>query len=283
MSRNMHHHFSAESFDGSTRKQHPSIAEPVNFFDLRGAIQRDNDRLKASHSAAHILKGSGADFTITGGSEDPFRHARRSTGRLATGDIAAKYESRNDPSIVNRDPNHKAGHDYGAWQFNSRAKAPQEYVKWAETNDPAAYDALRNHTRSVHKGAHGDFGRAWRAHAAKDPSSFNESQRQFALDKYLRPLTERFPRLAQNQALQEQAFATAIQSGVGGATRLLKRAGFDREDKSSQELIADLTKARTRAYKGNARRYANEGRELEELSQRNHMERIDKGAFGTFV
>lgn len=256
--------------------------DALSDFKLHGSLPHDEVRLRTSHSAAHILKGAGADLTITGTDQDPFHHPRRGA-RTATGDIAAKYESKNDPSLVNRDPNRRAGHDYGAWQFNSRAKVPQEYVKWAQTNDPATFAALKDHTRSIGRGARGDFGHAWRDHAAKDPSSFNESQRRFAMDKYLKPLEDRFPRITQNQALQEIAFATAIQSGVGGASRLLRRAGFDREDKSSQELIADLTKVRSRAYKGNARRYASEGQELDELSQRNHMQRIDKNAFRNLV
>lgn len=98
-----------------------------------------------------------------------------------------------------------------------------------------------------------------------------------------RPLQERFPRLNQDQALQEQAFATAVQSGVGGATRLLRRAGFDRDDRSSQELIANLTAARTHAYRRNAGRYAAEGQDIEALNQNNHLKKFDRGAFANFV
>lgn len=282
MTRHEYHGFQAETSDVSVRGHHHGMLEQPSFRELHGAMQRDNERIRTSHSAAHILRGQGADLTIEGAGHDPFRHPR-SANRLATGDIAAKYESKNDPSIVNRDPNRRAGHDYGAWQFNSRAKVPQEYVKWAESHDPAAFAALKDHTKSIHQGSRGNFAHAWKEHAAKNPDAFNESQRQFALDKYLKPLMDRFPRIGDSQALQEQAFATAVQSGVGGATRLLRRAGFDREDKSSQELIADLTSARIRAYKGNARRYASEGRELDELSQRNHMQRIDKNAFGSLA
>ncbi|MBS1956079.1 MAG: hypothetical protein JST89_17985 [Cyanobacteria bacterium SZAS-4] len=282
MSRPAHGRFEGGGSDSAAQDKHNSLLEQSSFTSVHGEIPRHDVNLRTSHSAAHILKGAGADLTITGTDQESFHHPRRSI-RLATGDIAAKYESKNDPSIVNRDPNRKAGHDYGAWQFNSRAKVPQEYVKWAESNDPSTYAALKDHTRSIHRGSRGDFGHAWKEHAAKDPSSFNESQRRFAMDKYLKPLEDRFPRIAQNQALQELAFATAIQSGVGGATRLLRRAGFDREDKSSQELIADLTKVRTRAYKGNARRYASEGQELDELSQKNHAKRIDQNAFSNMV
>jgi hypothetical protein len=185
--------------------------------------------------------------------------------------------------MVNRDPNHRAGHDFGAWQFNSKAGVPQEYIKWAKSNDPEVYAALKDHTRSIHSGAGGSFGRAWREYAKENPTAFNESQRRFAMDHYLRPLQERFPRLSQDQALQEQAFATAVQSGVGGATRLLRRAGYDRDDRSSQELIANLTSARTHAYRRNAGRYAAEGQDIEALNQNNHMKKFDRGAFANFV
>ncbi|HEY9678559.1 MAG TPA: hypothetical protein V6C76_11150 [Drouetiella sp.] len=283
MTRHDYHRFKDESAALTPTLEHHAMLEQPTLRDLGASRLSEEERVRTSHSAAKILKGSGPDFSISGAERDPFTHPRRSQGLLATGDIAAKYESNNSPDAVNRDPNRRAGHDYGAWQFNSRAKIPQEYVKWAETNDPSTFAALKDHTKSIHRGARGDFGHAWKDLAAKDPNSFNESQRRFAMEKYLKPLEERFPRIGQSQALQEQAFATAIQSGVGGATRLLQRAGFDRDDKSTSDLIASLTAQRTKSYHRNATRYANEGRDLEELSQRNHMQRIDKSAFGDFV
>ncbi|HEY9733780.1 MAG TPA: hypothetical protein V6C89_17825 [Drouetiella sp.] len=282
MSRHELHRGQAEQASAISDHYTRPLMANISPADFGGALRSENQRINSSGSAAKILRGNYSDFSLSG-AEHNSHYSYQKPQYLATGDIAAKYESRNNPGMVNRDPNHRAGHDFGAWQFNSKAGVPQEYVKWAKNNDPEVYAALRGHTHSIHSGAAGSFGRAWREHAKANPDAFNESQRRFAMDHYLRPLQDRFPRLNQDQALQEQAFATAIQSGVGGATRLLRRAGFDRDDRSSQELIANLTAARTHAYRRNAGRYAAEGQEIEALNQNNHLKKFDRGAFSNLV
>lgn len=197
------------------------------------------------------------------------------TGNLAhldtkrpVGYVSARGESGN-PGIVNRDPNPSAGWDYGAWQFNANAGIPQSFVKWMKKHAPDLHGQLSPKLSSIHQGKGGAFGKAWQAVNAQDSKRFMQLQRAYAWDHYLGGVTKRLgPELGSvvnsDRGMQEMAFSTAIQHGVGGAAKILRKAGVGSLDKS--KVIDNVYARRAQIYSRGAKRYEKEADTIQALS-----------------
>lgn len=193
------------------------------------------------------------------------------------GHISRKYESGGRVGAVNMDPNRSSGMDYGMYQFNQGAGIPQQFVRWAQENSPETFAALASHLSSVGLGTRGNFGKAWQALAKSNPTGFRDAQHRFAVAKYLDPLTTAYSRLRGSPTLQEDAFATAIQTGPAAASMLMKRAGIMDSNISNAQFIKNLADVKSNYYPPNAGRYQREAQdELAELlkEQNAHLEKL---------
>lgn len=192
-------------------------------------------------------------------------------GKRPVGYISAKGESGN-PGIVNMDPNREAGWDYGAWQFNAKAGIPQSFVNWMKKKAPDVHSQLAPNVASIHKGTGGAFGKAWKGVNDQDPKRFMELQRQFAWDHYLGGVSGRLgPELGKqvnsDRGMQEMAFSTAIQHGVGGAAKILRNAGLGKVNKS--EVVDNVYNRRAEIYGKGAARYTREAKAIQGLISTN--------------
>ena len=133
---------------------------------------------------------AGGPYTASGSGHASPNYVPTSTGSGPPnlGDLSAKFESSGNVGAFNRDPNPKAGFDYGKYQIATGTGTMNNYLSFMQTNNPTQFEALKAQLppgtdlaqmQQLANSGDSKFVTAWQATATTDAAGLGQSQQDF--------------------------------------------------------------------------------------------------------
>ena len=171
------------------------------------------------------------------------------------GSVSAKHESSHNPKAIGNDKG--GGYSYGKYQIETKNGTMLDYIQYLKSKlEYKEYANILNNSGG-HEGAKNRseaFINAWEL-LSKD-TKFNESQRQFILEKKLMPILNFTKKIKgfnvenRHPAIKEMLYSLATQHGNNGGIILLQNAiGRDITNMSDDELVNKIYDERSKVDK----------------------------------
>lgn len=155
---------------------------------------------------------------------------------MKLGAISEQYESNGNPATISKGKGDKGGTSYGCYQLAINTGVVSDYV--AQSKYYKEFAGLMVGSK--------EFNAQWVKIARRDAKEFAEDQHQFIYKLYYKPVRDYLNKLniPDTEAINQMAWSTAVQHGVGRAKQLFEL----NKDKTELELIKAIYKARTQIF-----------------------------------
>jgi len=207
-----------------------------------------------SSSAKPVMSPAFPSFACHSGKIEREDDYSIETSSETVGSISAFFESggKSEAGAVGYDP--VGGTSYGIYQISSRQGAMAEFLDYLETVKPEWAKRLKKAGPPDTGSTDGAFPREWRAIAREHPDEFARIQYNFIRQHYFEATCKAVKSKtgvdlkSAPEAIQEAVWSTAVQHGVGGATKIITKALKRSGKKLSGEFLENLYFIRSKMF-----------------------------------